>query len=550
MYFQRDELSLKPYRDPEHPSIRWMVSGPSREAGRRWRRLFETKDEANTFLRDYRDRKRIEAQESGGANDAGKGHAPVAKSRSKGKQKSDLSGRSSRQKMSFAWLWYVAWAGGLGLLVWLGFQADLLIARARVPVKKPFIRELQADFFSEPKLEDWSPTGPTAVWLQSDVPNDNCLRIAADGWESANLPMKERQWYQLSFRSRTSSPELNPDNTGGSAFGKYTVSFFDTDGKPLARQWQGSVFPSGDWLETTITFRAVPFIDASGNLAYGKMRISFTSISGHHFDVDDVTVEAIGEGVIAYLQDKYFKKLPVRITYRPKASRLLRLPATLDKLRRGGDVKMLFVGDAIQEELANSHLDVLIARHYPKSRIQVIPSIRPDSGVGYFKAHVEEYITRYRPDLVVIGGVSNEDNMVDYQELINAITKAHRSPDEKMEIMLLTKGWIPNAGGGNAFISAPELKELDQIPGNNAVVPDDYRGRLMQLAAKNRLEFFDLHGALNDFFRGSADIYGYGFPKGPNGKPYDFWHRDWAHPNERGRETLARILEAYFAPPK
>jgi hypothetical protein len=55
-------------------------------------------------------------------------------------------------------------------------------------------------------------------------------------------------------------------------------------------------------------------------------------------------------------------------------------------------------------------------------------------------------------------------------------------------------------------------------------------------------------GIASEFFFGPAAVANVGPQAGSDGVPQSYWMRDWLHPNESGKEIMARILEAYFSP--
>jgi hypothetical protein len=152
------------------------------------------------------------------------------------------------------------------------------------------------------------------------------------------------------------------------------------------------------------------------------------------------------------------------------------------------------------------------------------------------------------PDLLVIGGGSNGDDMADLQQIIDQVNESDATTGRKTEIMLVTPAWSPNSVPQDKFGFAAEIRELDQLPENNASIPDDYRGHLLAFAAANRIEFLDMAGIASEFIFGAAMKASCGPPTGANGEPYSFWMRDGIYPNDAGRQIMGRILEAFFAP--
>ena len=165
----------------------------------------------------------------------------------------------------------------------------------------------------------------------------------------------------------------------------------------------------------------------------------------------------------------------------------------------------------------------------------------------YYKDHVAQYILAYQPDLLVIGGISNEDNMTNFQSVVDQVRADDAARGRTTEMLLLSRQWSPNNTSGNSYFLSPTMRELDPIATNNVSIPNDYRGRLLTFCTSNQLEFLDMTGISSEFIYGPATTAGLG-PPNANGAPYSYWMRDWVHANDRAKIILGRILEAYFAP--
>jgi lysophospholipase L1-like esterase len=70
-----------------------------------------------------------------------------------------------------------------------------------------------------------------------------------------------------------------------------------------------------------------------------------------------------------------------------------------------------------------------------------------------------------------------------------------------------------------------------------SVVPQegDFRLELAQMTADARVNYFDMKSAWGAYLEQTR-------------QPYDYFLRDPVHANARGRQVLARLLEAYFQP--
>ena len=72
---------------------------------------------------------------------------------------------------------------------------------------------------------------------------------------------------------------------------------------------------------------------------------------------------------------------------------------------------------------------------YPKCKIEKVTSARGSTGCWWYKLdnHVEEYVLRHKPDLLMIGGISQREDVDSIREVIRQV-RAKQSP----EILLMT----------------------------------------------------------------------------------------------------------------
>jgi hypothetical protein len=207
------------------------------------------------------------------------------------------------------------------------------------------------------------------------------------------------------------------------------------------------------------------------------------------------------------------------LRYTPPADRWQLLPRTMARLREGGPLRIVFLGDSIMNQTCHSGFDLLLQRLYPQVRIDKVASVRGSTGCWWCKDEnrIEEYVLKHSPDLLVIGGISQRDDVDSIREVIHQV-RAKQQP----EILLITPAF--GADGCNFITNWT----YDIAPGAT-----DYRGKLRQLATDEKCEFFDMTSPWWQYVKESGKVYG--------------WFRgDAVHANERGSQLLARLMEAYF----
>ncbi len=209
------------------------------------------------------------------------------------------------------------------------------------------------------------------------------------------------------------------------------------------------------------------------------------------------------------------------LKYTPPADRWPLIGKTMARLREGGPLKMLFLGDSIMNQTSHSGYDLLLKRLYPKVDIQRVTSVRGSTGCWWYKDEnrIEEYVLKHQPDLLLIGGISQRDDVDSIRACIQQV-RAKQQP----EILLLTP----------AFGFEKSAHIVNWTFGINPT-GSDYRAKLLRLASEEKCELVDLTGPWWQYIKDSGKCYG--------------WFRgDAVHANERGTMILARILEQWFQP--
>lgn len=218
----------------------------------------------------------------------------------------------------------------------------------------------------------------------------------------------------------------------------------------------------------------------------------------------------------------YASMEPVR--YTPPADRWKYLPRTMQKLRDGPELRIVMLGDSIVNDTAASQFDLLLQRHYPKCKITKIRSVRGSTGCWWYKEEnrIQSYVLDHKPDLVMIGGISQRDDVESIREAIRQI----RGKLPEVEILVMT----PVFGRIDPRTDKDWTYEVDPTGQN-------FRSRLYRMAQEEKVEFLDMTGPWGEYIRQSDKCRGW-------------FMRDPVHANERGFQILGRILEIYFMPRK
>ena len=209
------------------------------------------------------------------------------------------------------------------------------------------------------------------------------------------------------------------------------------------------------------------------------------------------------------------------LDYAPPPERWRNLDRTMQRLREGGPLRIVMLGDSIIGDTSSSQFELLLGRKYPKCKIEKITSVRGSTGCWWYKLdnRVEQYVLRHKPDLLMIGGISQREDTDSIREVIRQV-RAKQSP----EILLMTPAF--------GATQDPHIKNWTfEIKSD----PSDYRARLKRIAAEEKCGFIDMTGPWWRYVQDS-------------GKTYGWFQRDQVHANQRGFQILGRILEKFFSP--
>lgn len=208
------------------------------------------------------------------------------------------------------------------------------------------------------------------------------------------------------------------------------------------------------------------------------------------------------------------------IAYTPPEDRFANIPKTMSKLHNGGELRMVLLGDSIMGNTSASSFDLLLMRNYPKCRVIKIASLRSSTGCTYYQEdnRVEHYVLRHKPDLLVIGGISNRGDA----EAVRSVIRQVRAREPDTEVLLLT----PVFGAMRDERIRTLTREID-------TTTDNFRNNMQKVAAEEKCAFFDMTGPWWAYIQDS-------------GKTYGWFMGDRVHANHRGCQIIGRLLEAWF----
>ena len=205
--------------------------------------------------------------------------------------------------------------------------------------------------------------------------------------------------------------------------------------------------------------------------------------------------------------------------FTPPPAEWAHLARTRKILTEGGDLHVMAVGDSIVADTMQSGWVAKLREAYPKAKIRATVYVRGGGGCQHYKAEgrVEKHVVPRKPDLVLIGGISQQDT-ASIREVIGQL----RAGLPEVEVLLFTGTF------GTADPRVPE--ELDKAPHSGT---GEYGKALKALAAEQRCAFLDMTTPWAEYLR-SAKVHPHAF------------YRDVVHANEYGEQVLSKIMMAFF----
>ena len=389
-------------------------------------------------------------------------------------------------------------------VVWLAVCAWAFSAAAAEPL-------LQSDFARDPLAQGWELRGCgtqpfDGAWIDAgQKPRQRCLVVRQGYWQSPAVAVKPFHYYRLRFSAKSESVAY------------CAAVFSDGDGKELVADAYDGLCAAKDWTPQTFCFRGHP--------AASRVRLRFQA-GEKPLSVDDVTFEEVDAHEVAAWADRIAATCPV-LQYEPPADRGQHLPRTHKALERGGRLRVVMLGDSICNDISNSLFETTLQRAYPKTRIEVVTSVRGGAECQYFQheGRVREHVLAYKPDLVVIGGISHDFDPGPFRSVIRQIRA-----ESACDILVLTGAICPAESTQQGYLKTTRLPLGEALENMEKFTP-----RMRRMTADEKVAFLDMRAVWDEYVRGSS-------------KPCEWFQRDGIHANCRGKQIAGRILLRYLEP--
>jgi len=370
---------------------------------------------------------------------------------------------------------------------------------------------------------------PLAVYPGEISPDLGWKLLASQEGEMVYIPF---EGYYESKGGRLQSPRLPLDKKSGeSAF--YSIRFkakaaeqcywwvdlSDENGAQLP-DINSAVYP-GNALEN---YEEIIYAEAPAAF----MELAFVSKNG--ISVRDIEIRRVSGVHAAEWCDRLLTELPP-YSFEAPCDSFAELQETRKALLNGTPWRVVMLGDSIVNDTYTSNFPALVQRDFPKSRLEFLISVRGSTGCWYYKnqEHFRQYVTDLKPDLVMIGGISNpihEKECGDPEE--NMVSVINSCKALGCEVLLMSPP------PSYEWRSTPYQTAWDENwnPPGNTLRPmrRDYQRNAV---ARTGIAYWDLTTVPCNIIAASR-------------KPLNWFKRDGAHNNDRGKQLIGRTLAAYF----
>ena len=273
-------------------------------------------------------------------------------------------------------------------------------------------------------------------------------------------------------------------------------------------------------------------------------RLQLFFMSTHGVDVSDIQLEKVSSREAADWCEQVYTSIPP-FDYHLPVDVFKQLPRTIDAVSRGKPLRVLLLGDSIINDTWNSMFYSRLQRDLPLFNLTFICSVRGSTGCWYYQIpeNFKTYVGRYKPDLLIIGGISQNNDIAAIGQVIDSACK-----QLGCEILLLSGAYArdtriyDDTSRPDAELPATiwNLEDefspqfIEQQSDKSSVMhqtPPDMR--LLMLATDTQVAFIDM----------TTPTYKYVYA---SGKPYEFFNRNRVHSNIYGKQIIGQILYQIF----
>lgn len=372
--------------------------------------------------------------------------------------------------------------------------------------------ELGEAFSSDPQTRGWSTVSSAQeIFPDQAWPGTGVATSGTQIWQSPPMTLAPGSYFRVDFQHRGSGSAWVASRAfnSGLNWGRYPSSHADS-GQLLENDTE-SWSANSNWADEVFISRTSEHATTTA-----------IELWGQGIDFDNVVVTALSREAALEWADHIYGHMPA-LSYTPPVGRHQYLSETLSLLQNGDPLKVIFVGDSLMQDAANSMLDVLLERRFPGSTIEIQAATGQGTGINKWNddasydwpdqdLDLDNAVIEQRPDLVLLGGISNNftDWDTSFRELIGKIrTRSIARWGSAPDILIMT---------GPPFYSPQGT----------------YNADLATIASEEGVAFLDLYSAVLSYVTPSFTI--------------SDLQRDTYHANTFGKQLFGRILLEWFEP--
>lgn len=335
-----------------------------------------------------------------------------------------------------------------------------------------------------------------AHWRQED--GEAWIEVGYGMWRGPFVDLEPGALYRFACRSRAAHK------------GYWGVLSYDADGAEIPASPYSMIPESATWTDTEAVVQIPDTATTSRVLLWPR---------DEPILVDDLVLERIDRDRARAILDREYAAVPP-IDYHPGADRWQALPHTHARLAAGKQLRVLLLGDSVANDLGHSQFHLLVERAHGHTRVDLWNKVGSGARARDYlgdDAPLTALLARYRPDLVIFGGMSSRaEDLPDLRRMAARV----RASGERDFLAL------------SATIMLPRYWDDLQ---RSLERRHPFRDGLRAAAEDDGFAAFDIGAAWERYVQ-TCD------------RPLAWFRRDHHHANQRGKQVYGRLLAAYLAP--
>lgn len=336
----------------------------------------------------------------------------------------------------------------------------------------------------------------TAEWARHEEnPEHGCIVVSDGLWRSPKIGVEPLAFVRVSIRSKAASN------------GYWGLLSYDAEDVEIPASPYSQIPQSEGWIGN----EAAVLIPEEAK--YCRVLLWPRESPIH---ADDISVSPISrEQALAIAEQTHGANPPVEPSYETAAETAL--PKTMNRLEGRAHLTILFLGDSVSNDAANSNFQLLLERQFPGCKIDLLNKVGSGTSADAFLENdrIGDMLEKHEPHLVVFGGISNTLQSIPSIRLLAERVQKR----EGTEFLACTGTMLMPRYWANYERSRDHRKP--------------YRNALKSAGAKQGFGVCDLGRAWEDYARTC-------------GKPVEYFRRDGHHANERGKQVFGHLFAAYF----